>query len=577
VSIFANFKLLPAIQKSLESLGFTTPTEIQEKIIPILLENPKQDVHAQAQTGTGKTLAFGIPLLHVIDPASKTVQALVVAPTRELVLQIYEALKDVSRQTGISIEPIYGGMSMERQIEGIRRGAQIIIGTPGRLNDHLRRKTLSLNDVKVLVLDEADIMLDMGFKEEVDKILTYTPHSRNIWLFSATVKAGIKGLITSHMHDVLTIRAMQKNVASAQVKQYYSVVQRRKRTEAAARFIEAAPDFYGIIFCQTKMLTSEVTEQLASRGLRVNCLHGDMSQNLRNQVIKGFKNKDFTIMVATDVAARGIDVSDLTHVINYSLPEEHENYIHRIGRTGRAGKEGIAILFVATSEMYRLKRLERSANTTLQEIPIPSIASIIAAKMSAVSDFIEQAKKPHEKLSEVHTALKELIDSFTEEEIRQSLASALEDKFFKDMTNENLADVRPATGVAPKEICIDRGRDDGMSEDDVRDYLHKMCKLVPQDISKVRVLNKKTFISISESRLTECMNRIRQSPILNQKARVSIVEDVFRGKQDRPRDRSDRFEKDDRGGFGKRRSSSNRSNSSRSNASRPSTRRSKPE
>ena len=544
MSTFADLPLLPAIQKSLEALGFTAPTEIQEKVIPVLLKNAKRDVHAQAQTGTGKTLAYGIPLLHVVDPSLKTVQALVVAPTRELVLQIYENLKDISRQTGIHIEPIYGGMSITRQIDSIRRGAQIIIGTPGRLNDHLRRKTLSLKSVKVLVLDEADLMLDMGFKEEVDKILSYTPKNRNIWLFSATVKSGIKNLIMSHMNDVLSVRAMKKNVASTQVKQYYCVVQRRKRTEAVARFIEVSPDFYGIIFCQTKLLTSEVTEQLASRGFRVNCLHGDMSQGLRNQVIKGFRNKDFNILVATDVAARGIDVSDLTHVINFSIPKEYENYIHRIGRTGRAGKEGIAISFVGFSEMHQLKRLERAAHTTLQEIPIPPLELIIAAKMGAVSDFIEQAKKPNSKLSEVHSVLKELIDSFTEQEIRQSFAVALEDKFFKDVVHENIEDVKPSSLAAPKEICMECGQDDGFSEERIRDYLHTTCKLLPQEITKVRVLNKKTFISISENRLRACLEMMRAQPLTEKKVKIYIVEDLYRNKRDRSRRKQDRFVKD---------------------------------
>ena len=552
---FADLPLLPAIQKSLEALGFTAPTEIQEKIIPVLLKNAKRDVHAQAQTGTGKTLAFGIPLLHVVDPSLRAVQVLVVAPTRELVLQIYESLKDVSRQTGIRIEPIYGGMSIMRQIDSIKRGAQIVIGTPGRLNDHLRRKTLSLKSVKVLVLDEADIMLDMGFKEEVDKILSYTPKNRNIWLFSATVKSGIKQLIASHMDDVFSVRAMKKNVASTQVKQYYCVVQRRKRTEAVARFIEVSPDFYGIIFCQTKLLTSEVTEQLASRGFRVNCLHGDMSQGLRNQVIKGFKNKDFNILVATDVAARGIDVSDLTHVINFSIPKEYENYIHRIGRTGRAGKEGIAILFVGFSEMHQLKRLERAAHTTLQEIPIPPLESIIAAKMGAVSDFIEQAKKPNSKLSEVHSAINKLIDSFTDLEIKQSLAVALEDKFFKDVVHEDIEDVKPSSVAPPKEICMGLGRDDGFSEERIRDYLHTTCKLLPQEITKVRVLNIKTFISIPESRLRECLGMMRAQPITKKKVRVFIVEDLYRNKRDRPRQRPDRFVKG-----GRKKSSKGRSN-----------------
>lgn len=346
---FGNFSLLPEIQSSLKALGFTKPTEIQEKVITILLKNPKTDLHAQAQTGTGKTLAFGIPLLQSIDTKLKSVQGLIIAPTRELVLQIYESLKDVSRGTNILIEPIYGGMPIERQITNIRRGAQIIVGTPGRLNDHLRRKTLSLKSVKILILDEADIMLDMGFKEEIDNILNHTPKDRAIWLFSATVMSGIKQLIKSHMHNVISIKGTEKGIVSSQVKQYYCIVQMRKRIEATARFIEAAPGFYGIIFCQTKILTTEVFEELASKSFRANCLHGDMKQTLRNHVIKGFRNKDFNILIATDVAARGIDVSDLTHVINFSIPDEHENYIHRIGRTGRAGKEGIAITFVSLS------------------------------------------------------------------------------------------------------------------------------------------------------------------------------------------------------------------------------------
>ena len=543
MSTFDDFPLLPTIQKSLQALGFTEPTEIQAKIIPLLLDNAKRDVHAQAQTGTGKTLAFGIPLLHVVDPSINEVQALVVAPTRELVLQIYEHFKDISRQTNIVIEPIYGGMPISKQIQRIKHGAQIIIGTPGRLNDHLRRKTLSLKSIKILVLDEADRMLDMGFKEEVDKILSYTPKNRSIWLFSATVKSGIQRLIASHMRNVLTVRATKKNIASSQVKQYFCIIQKRQRIEATVRFIEAAPDFYGIIFCKTKLLTSEVTEQLASRGFRVNCLHGDMSQHLRNQVIKGFKNKDFTILVATDVAARGIDVSDLTHVINFSIPEDYENYIHRIGRTGRAGKEGIAILLIAFSEMQKLKRLQRDAHVILQEIPIPPLASIIAVKMRAVSDFIEQAKKSNSKLSEVHSALKELIDSFTEEEIRQSFAVSLEDKFFKDVVHENIEDVKPGSLATPQEICIEGGRDDGLSEDFIRDYLHTTCKLLPQEITKVRVLNKKTFISIAENRLHECLATMRKQPLSKKKMRISIVKDLYRQKEDGLHHKRGRFAK----------------------------------
>ena len=547
MSTFSDFPLLPQIQKALDSLGFTTPTEIQEKAIPLLLSDLKRDIHAQAQTGTGKTLAFGIPLLHAIDPKKQTTQGLVVAPTRELVLQIYESLKDVSRDTGISIVPIYGGMSIERQIASIKKGAHIIVGTPGRLNDHLRRKTLSLKDLKILVLDEADIMLDMGFRQEMDSILQYAPKERQIWLFSATVLDGIKQLINSHMKNVHVVKATKKSVVSSQVEQYYCVVPKAKRMEAIARFIEVAPDFYGIIFCQTKLLTSEVAEQLASRGFRASCLHGDMKQALRNQVIKGFKNRDFNILVATDVAARGIDVSDLTHVINYSLPQELESYVHRIGRTGRAGKQGTAIVLVSPSESFRIKRLQRMANVSLQEIPVPPREAIIGAKMGAVSDFIEQSKKPREGFSAVHKALEELVASFTQEEIKQSFISALEDIFFKGGLQEDF-DKISLSGAAdvPQEICIDLGTDSGLSEKEVRNYLHATCKLLPQEVRKVRVLNKRTFISIPENRLHDCFELIKKNPISAKKHRIFLVEDTFPAKRGRSGSRGNQ------GKFGKR-------------------------
>lgn len=536
VKNFADLPLSSEIKKALETLGFERPTEIQEIIIPKLIENPKQDVHAQAQTGTGKTLAFGIPLLHMVDQNVKEVQALVIAPTRELVMQIYESLKDVARNTKIIIEPIFGGMPMNRQITNIKRGAHIIIGTPGRLNDHLRRKTLSLKSLKLLVLDEADIMLDMGFKEEIDAVLDQTPSTRAIWLFSATVLPGIKQLIKSHMHNVLSVKAEAKGIVTKQVKQYYCVVPPRKRVEVAARFIESAPDFYGIIFCQTKLLTNEVMEQLASKGFRVNCLHGDMKQALRNQVIKGFKNKDFNILVATDVAARGIDVANLTHVINFSIPEEFESYIHRIGRTGRAGKEGIAILFVTPAEVHRIKRLERATNISLQEIPIPPLEAIINVKMGAISDFIEQAKKTDTRLSPVHKVLKELIASFSEDEIRNALALALENNFFKDVIHEDLSTVRADSGNSlPQEICIELGQESGFSEQVIREYLYPTCKLLPQEVHKVRVLRTKTFISIPENRLKECMQAMRNSPITTKPHKIYLVEE-FRGKKTGKRD-----------------------------------------
>jgi ATP-dependent RNA helicase DeaD len=546
VSTFSDLPLHPKIQESLARLGITTPTEIQALVLPLLLENPKQDMQAQAQTGTGKTFAFGLPLLHAVDLSKKVVQGLVVAPTRELVLQIYENLKEVSQHTGIVLEPVYGGMPIERQITRIKAGPHIIIGTPGRLNDHLRRKTLSLAHLTTLVLDEADIMLEMGFKEEIDEILHFAPKSRQIWLFSATIMGGIKQLIKTHMKNVVTVRTTAHQVITSQVEQYFCLVPTRKRVEAAARFIEATPDFYGIIFCQTKTLTSEVTEQLASKGFKVNCLHGDMKQTVRNNVIRGFKNRDFSVLVATNVAARGIDVSELTHVINFSIPEEHESYIHRIGRTGRAGKQGIAIVFVAPEQQYKIKQLERTTQIQLREISIPPIEAIINIKMGAVSDFIEQTKKPDKKLSPAHQAIKELIESFSQEEIKNALAITLAEKFFKDISRENISVQLSSTEHrgGQQEISLSFGRFVGLNEKTVREYLHEVCKLEPHEIRKVRVLDNRTFIAIPEDKLPACVNTMRSTPITKHKARIEIVEDIRHERSEHgPRKRMRRFDR----------------------------------
>lgn len=525
---FDSFALLPTLKKRLASLGFTTPTPIQERIIPVLLEDYQQDVHAQAQTGTGKTLAFGIPLIQAMDASKRVVQGLVMAPTRELVLQIYESLKDVAADTGVIIEPIYGGMPIYRQIDSIKRGVHIIIGTPGRINDHLRRGSLHLDKLKVLVLDEADIMLDMGFREEIDEILNAAPDNRHIWLFSATVMSGIKQLIASHMSNVVSVQVAKVQTATPQISQYYCTIPERQKIEATARFIEAAPDFYGIIFARTKVLSTEITEELASKGLKVNCLHGDMKQTLRNHVIKGFKNHDFNILVATDVAARGIDVSDLSHVINYSIPDDDESYIHRIGRTGRAGKQGIAILLVTPSQLYRVKRLEKVTNSKILQIAIPSVEAIVNVKMGAVSDFIEQAKKEDQKSTAVDEAIKKIVDSFSAEEVRRAFEVALKEKFFQGLHEGSaLREQHMSISDVPQEICMDIGQEHGINEDQVRSYLYTQCKLVPQEISKVRVLKFKTFISIADNRLKSCLEAMRTHSIAKQKVKVYLVKDDY--------------------------------------------------
>lgn len=529
---FSSFSLLPSIAKALDTLGFTTPTDIQAEVIPALLSEPTRDIYAQAQTGTGKTLAFGIPLLHIINPKSRAVQALILAPTRELVLQISESLTKVAMGSGVRVEAVYGGMPIQKQVQMIRSGAHIVVGTPGRINDHLRRKTLPLDDLKTFILDEADIMLDMGFKEEIDIMLEHAPKDCPIWLFSATFKPAIKQIIASYMENPLSVRVAAKDVINTQVGQYFCVVAPRQRVAATVRFIESDPEFYGIIFCQTKAQAAEVKDELVQYGFMADCLHGDMSQTLRNKVIKSFKSKKFSILVATDVAARGIDVSDLTHVINFSIPREFDSYVHRIGRTGRAGKEGTAILFVSPSERGKLKQLERVTHAQLQEIKVPSAQDLMALTLKNVAVYLNDHVAQSVQTDDITTKIQELLSEYTKEQLTAILVSNIKKTFFKKYSDTNFnasfSSGNDTSGTAVQEICIDLGKMDNMSEDMVRDYLEEVCNVSAQDIRKLRIIDRKTFIEVAPNLLNKCFDALKKNPISDKKHKVFLLEDTYK-------------------------------------------------
>ncbi len=529
---FSKFSLLPSIQKALDSLGFTTPTAIQSEVIPSLLAEPTRDIYAQAQTGTGKTLAFGIPLLQVINPNSRHVQALILAPTRELVLQICESLMKVAVGSGIRIEAVYGGMPIQKQIQMIRSGAHIVVGTPGRINDHLRRKTLPLENLKTFVLDEADIMLDMGFKEEIDIMLKHAPTDCPIWLFSATFKPAIKQIITSYMENPLAVRVAQQDVIATHVGQYYCVTAPRQRVAATVRFIEADPEFYGIIFCQTKAQAAEVKDELVQYGFKADCLHGDMSQTLRNKVIKSFKKKSFTILVATDVAARGIDVSDLTHVINLSIPREFDSYVHRIGRTGRAGKEGTAILFVSPSERSKLKQLERVTHAQLQEIKVPSAQDLMSLTIKNVATYLDELTVSATSSDDVTQKVQQLLESYSKDQLNNALIAIIKKTFFKKYSDTNFntsfSSSSESAGTPTQEVCVDLGRLDGISEDMMREYLEDVCSIESNDIRKLRVIDKKTFIEVTPTLLNKCFDMLKKEPISERKHKVYLLEDTYK-------------------------------------------------
>jgi len=378
---FSEFELKPALQKSLDEVGYETPTPIQEQTIPLLLE--KKDVLGQAQTGTGKTAAFALPLLSNLNLRQKDPQVLVLAPTRELAIQVAEAFKKyASHMKSFHVLPIYGGQEYSGQIRGLKRGAHVVVGTPGRVMDHMRRGTLKLDKLSTLVLDEADEMLRMGFIDDVEWILEQTPKERQIALFSATMPQQIRRIATRYLKDPVQIIIKDKTTTAPTIRQRFWPVSGMHKLDALTRILEAEPFEAMLIFVRTKTATVELSAKLEARGYASTPLNGDIKQNQRERSIESLKSGKLDILVATDVAARGLDVERITHVINYDIPHDTEGYVHRIGRTGRAGRQGDAILFVAPREKSMLHAIERATNQKIEIMELPSTELINDQRMA---------------------------------------------------------------------------------------------------------------------------------------------------------------------------------------------------
>ncbi len=381
---FADLGLSPETLKAIAKKGFEEPTEIQTKTIPLLLES-NQDIIAQAQTGTGKTATFGLVFTDKLVPKKfKTPQAIILAPTRELAIQVSGELNSLKGNKKFSIIPIYGGQSWGMQRKHLKNGVDIVVGTPGRIMDHLEKGTLRLDNIEYFVLDEADEMLNMGFIEDIEKILSYAPSQRKVLLFSATMPSRIANLAKKYMKSPVSIKTEKGRIANNAVDQIYFEVSRYNKFDALCRIIDMEEGFYGIIFCRTKRVSDEISKQLRDRGYSAEAFHGDITQDRREQILKNFKLKRTEVLVATDVAARGIDVNDLTHVINYALPQDSESYVHRIGRTGRAGKSGKAITLITPDEYRKLMRFEHHAKAKIQKQNIPDGSKMVALKKQKI-------------------------------------------------------------------------------------------------------------------------------------------------------------------------------------------------
>jgi len=398
--LFNEMGLSAEIQSAIEDLGFVQPTPIQEKVVPFLLES-RQDMVAIAQTGTGKTAAFGLPIIQQIDLQKKSVQVLILSPTRELAMQIGSDLENYSKNLGkIKIAVVYGGSDIRKQISDIENGAQIVVGTPGRTLDVIKRKKLKVNEIRWVVLDEADEMLSMGFKDDLDAILETSPAEKQTLLFSATMPQEIVQISKKYMNNIFEISVGKKNTGTADVEHHYYVIQAKDRYIALKRVADINPNIYGIIFCRTRIETKEVADKLMEDGYNADALHGDLSQSQRDFLMSRFRSKHLQMLVATDVAARGLDVNDLTHVINYNLPDDPEIYVHRSGRTGRAGKKGISITLIHLREKGKLKQVERTVNQPFIKKMVPSGKEICEKQMFSLIDKVENIEVNNEQIGE---------------------------------------------------------------------------------------------------------------------------------------------------------------------------------
>ena len=434
---FSDLGVDTLILNAIQELGFENPTAIQEQSIPVYLET-ERDILGLAQTGTGKTAAFGVPIIQLIEPQSKFVQALIICPTRELCVQISKDLNAYGKfKPGINIVSVYGGSSIERQVSDLKRGAQIVVATPGRLMDLMERKAVQIKHVKYVVLDEADEMLNMGFEEDVEFILGHTPDEKRVCLFSATMPKQIRNIANRYMKDPVELSVGKSNSGNVNITHQYATIHAKDKYAALKRYVDFNSDnIYAIIFCKTKNETQEVSDKLIKDGYNADCLHGDLSQAQREKVMNRFRHHAIRILLATDVAARGIDVTGLTHVIHFQLPDEIENYTHRSGRTARAGKTGVSFTLLNMREGGRLKDIERISNVKFEKIMIPSAQEVRDKKLLAFTDTIINTEiEEHIFDVQVQKAVDALMELDTKELVQKILSLELR-RFSVDFMNE---------------------------------------------------------------------------------------------------------------------------------------------
>ncbi|EKF55738.1 DEAD/DEAH box helicase [Galbibacter marinus] len=497
---FEQLGLNEQLLKAIHDMGFESPSEVQEKAIPVLLSQ-ETDIVALAQTGTGKTAAFGFPMIQKIDTKSKTTQGLILSPTRELCLQIAHELKQYSKYyPSLNVTAIYGGASIIEQANQVKRGSQIVVATPGRMKDMISRKMVNISKIQYCVLDEADEMLNMGFYEDIKDILSHTPKEKSTWLFSATMPKEVSNIAKKFMNQPHEITVGTKNSASENVQHEYYVVGGRDRYLALKRLADTNPDIFSVIFCRTKRDTQKVAEKLIEDGYNAGALHGDLSQNQRDMVMKSFRNKQIQMLVATDVAARGIDVDDITHVINYQLPDEIETYTHRSGRTGRAGKSGISMVIITKSELRKISAIERIIKQKFDAKKIPSADEICEIQLYHLASKIKNT----EVNKEVETylpAIEDVLEGIDREELIKKMVSVEFGRFAEyykkagDINVSNNGRSEDFSSEGKVRYFINVGSRDGYDWMVLKDFLKEQLGLGKDDVFKVDVKESFSFFN----------------------------------------------------------------------------------
>ena len=452
--MFQDFNLNPAILRAIDELGFKEPMPIQAEVLPILLSQ-RTDLVGLAQTGTGKTAAFGLPLLQNIDPSNRNVQALILCPTRELCMQITKDLLSYAKYIPeIKIVPVYGGASIELQFKALAKRPQIVVATPGRLQDMIRRNRIDFSDVRWMVLDEADEMLDMGFQEDVDAILEYMPEDKNTLLFSATMPAEVEQILNKYMKEPVRISIGQKNSGTANVRHNYYLIKASDRYLALKRLIDYYPSIYGIVFCRTKLETQDVADNLIHDGYNAASLHGDLSQAQRDLVMNHFRQGFTQILVATDVAARGLDVNNLSHIINYNLPDDIDTYVHRSGRTGRADKTGICISLVHQKEKHKIKAIEKQLGRPMERELIPTAQQVCEKQLFRHIDNLEKVDIMRDDIDDYLPVVFKKLSWLTREELITRVVALNFNRFldyYKDAKDLNIDDSKDSSKKEKKE------------------------------------------------------------------------------------------------------------------------------